>query len=238
MKVLFSICFFLFSIMLSAQDSAPLSVIGQSSLSLKPTRTVISYTVNSGQNSYVAAVEDMTKRVDELAAILTKLQFEEDEIVTSTFSIQEKFLYDRGKRINDGYVATQVLRVAFAQDKKRLLEVLSKTTSGLVNAEVGISFTLDDETKDQVELQLIEQAVRDAKTKAETIAKASGYKITGIKEMDYGSTAMPFPKPQLARMEMLGASADAGGAQVSNFEAADLTFSDSVRVIFWIGPSN
>ncbi|MEM9325911.1 MAG: SIMPL domain-containing protein [Bacteroidota bacterium] len=237
-KLLLPFIFVLCSMQTMAQNQGELAVLGEASIALKPTRTVIQYNVESTQSTYVAAVEDMTKRVDELANILSGMKFKEDEMITSSFRVQEKFAYDRGQRRNDGYTATQTLKVTFPLEKKRLLEVLSKTTSGLVNAGIAVSFTIDEAKREELNLQLIEEAVNDAKSKAETIARAAACKIQGIKEITYGTRPVAYPTPRLARAETLSMSAaDAGGVEVSNFEAADLTFTDSVNVIYLIGPA-
>ncbi len=220
-----------------AQEAPELSVIGQSQISVEPTLTVISYTVRSKQMSYVAAVEDMTRRVDQLVDILKKTGFKTEEIVTSNFMVAEQFAYDRGQRRSDGFAATQALRIEFGVNKKRLLDILTKTTAGTVNAEVGISFTLDEAGKSALALQLIKMAVDDAKKKAEAIAEASGYTVTGIKEISYGSPPVTTPRPMARAETMTLAVSDAGGAQVSNFEAADLVFTDTVSIIYTIGPS-
>lgn len=217
-----------------AQDNRPiLNVKGVASVSVKPTLAVISYNVQTTQSTYVTALEDMTKRIDLLANALKDLRFKDEDIVTSTFQVNKNVYWDNGQQKHKGYTATQTLRVAFDHSKERLLKVLNKTINSQANAEINISFDLDDKRKAELKNELIKAAVRDARQKAELIANEAGYSIDGIREINYSDAPYnPNPGPVAYRMskESLG-SAD---VEMSNMEASSLNFSDQISAVFYL----
>jgi len=221
------------SVELTAQDSiSTLRVRGNSELSVKPTQTVISLTIKSIQPTYAGSVENLINRVDVLTKVLTDIKFKEEEIITSNFSVNENKIYVKGEWKDSGFVALQTLKIQFEQDKKRLLEVLNTTTSSNAAPEISLSFEIDNERKLKLKSELIKLAVRDAKTKADLIANEAGYKIIGIKEINYGLGYSEADELYaVADMENLEVELD---IELSNFEVSNLTFSDFVNVVFII----
>jgi len=63
-----------------AQDSTSiLRVRGNSELTVKPTRTVISLTIKSVNPTYAGSVVELIKRVDILTKVLKDIKFKEDD---------------------------------------------------------------------------------------------------------------------------------------------------------------
>lgn len=212
------------------KDSPVIRVSGKSELTAKPTLTMISFSVKSKGESYEEAVEGLVNRVDKLSSAMLKAKVKEEGLVTSQFNINKNVVYDRGARQDRGFIASQNLTVQFPQSKDRLLEVLNAATRSGAQAEINISFTLDEENKGKVQDELIVLATKDARHKADLMAESSGYQVTGVKEISYQQmTVHPSPMYASRSMEAMDVSAN-----VSNFDVADLSFSDGVNVVYYI----
>ncbi len=223
---------FVFALISAEGQTTPpiLKVEGKSQISVKPTLTEISLDIRAINPTYAGSVEALIKRVDLLTNVLKEIRFRDDEIITSNFRVAKNTVYIRGERKDSGFIATQTLKVQFSQEKKRLLEVLNTATSSRADPEISISFKLDDERKRSLKAELIKLAVSDAKMKAELIAKEAGYEISGVREIQYGlKDSGQDELYSVANAEFLERSLD---VQISNFEAADLTFYDNVKVIY------
>ena len=231
MKHLITLVFISSTFFAVAQDSiSTLRVKGNSELSVKPTITVISLTIKSVKPTYTGSVEDLIKRVDILTESLKNIKFKEDEIITSNFSVNRNRILKDREWIDDGFVAVQTMKVEFEQDKRRLLEVLNTSTSSTADPAISLSFELDNERKLKLKSELIKLAVKDAKSKAELIATEAGYKIVGIKEINYGLGYTGADELYtIADMETLEVDLD---VEISNFEVANLTYSDFVNMVF------
>ncbi len=237
MKSLLFLTLSFFSLQATGQEEPQslLHVSGQAKVAVRPTQTVVSLSIRSSNDTYAGTVEDLIQRVDLLVSELKKLKFEEEEIFTSNFSVNKNFVYDQGERKEKGFTGLQSLTVQFVQDKKRLLKVLTAAAGSKADPEISISFDLDENQKRSLKDELIRQAVIDAQAKAQLIAEQSNHKIAGIKEIKYGIVATNFPDaPVFAFAD--GKQESRLGVEFSNFEAANLTFSDQVQILFFIQP--
>lgn len=235
MKNLLFAASFLISVQMLAQASEPakLSISGTAKISVKPTLTVVSLDIRSSNDSYAGTVEELTRRVDMLVSVLKDIKFPENKIITSNFSVDQTYAYIDGVRKATGFNGVQNLKVQFEQDKKRLLEVLTSVTSSHADPEITVSFDLDAASKEKLKQELMLKAVNDAKSKATLIAEQADYKVSGIKEIQYGLATAQIPVSPGARVFEMASTSD---AQVSNFEVSDLTFSDQVLIVFEIVP--
>lgn len=233
MKLIATLFLILVTFISVAQDSISiLRVRGNSELSVKPTRTVISLSIKSINPTYARSVEELIKRVDILTKVLRDIKFKEEEIITSTFSVNKNRIYTDGEWKDEGFVAVQNMKVQFEQDKKRLLKVLNSATSSKADPEISLSFELDNERKLKLKSELIKLAVKDAKAKAGLIATEAGCEIIGIREINYGvGYSNPDEIYAVADMEYLELELD---VEISNFEVANLTYSDNVNAVFII----
>lgn len=222
----------LLTLTVSAYAQSVLSVEGNASMAVKPTTTTINLNIESKHTSYPGAVQSMIERVDQLTKDLKKLGFEDKDIVTSNFNVNQSRIYVRNQWKDSGFVATQNLIVSFDQDKKKLLEVLNTATKSSSRPSISLSFGLDASKKESVKNELIKLAVSDAKTKADIIAAASGYQITGIKEIRYGElNRSPLPMYEAAASRSFMKTAD---VEIANFEASDLRFNESISIVYTI----
>ncbi len=233
MKYILTTIILLLGYFAQAQQSHPtLNVIGSSELSASPTMTIVSLSIDSKESAYDQSVKNLIRRIDLLTDDLKSIGFSEDQIITSTFSVSENYEYINNSRVKDGFHASQTIKVSFKQDKKRLLEVLNKAVSSSANATIFLSFDIDNERKDRLKKELIKLAVKDAKIKGEIIANESGFKIIGIKEINYtigyGSYNDFIP------ITMQPSVADQLDIKISNFESENLTFRDQVQITFII----
>lgn len=230
--ILLIIIIFAFNSLSRAQDaSSPslLTVQGVSEMSVKPTQTIVSLTIKSEEKTYAGAVKSLIERVNILSTNFKEIEFEEKNIMTSNFQVNKNQININGKWIEEGFIAVQSLKVVFKQDKKRLLEVLNTATSSKANPEIAIAFDLDNISIINTRNELIKAAVKDAKSKAEIIAKEANYQISGIKEINYMNTFY-YPRGRGGLVE----SNMYMDKTISNFEVESLTFSENVSIVFEI----
>jgi len=227
MRYLIITIFLVFSLSGFAQEKTTLSISGSASVSVKPTVTVISLSVSSTQDSYSKAIENLVGRVDQLTKSMMEIGFESKEIITSNFNINKRLKYNQGKQDGELFTAQQQLKVQFKQSKDRLLEVINTATSSQANPELSIAFELDREQKKSLKDKLIKLAIIDARQKADLIAAASGLQVDQIKDISYGPK---YYSPNPVNVSYRELAMDA--VTVSNMEVSNLTFSETVEMVF------
>lgn len=237
MKSMLVIMIMLTSMQVFSQSMLPgvIKVKGSSEISTKPTVAVVTFSIVSHSSSYASTLEDLSNRMEIINKTLKDLKFKEEEIITSSFSVNKEYSYDDGERKENGFTGVQTISVKFPQDKKRLVEVLNKSTSNKANAEVNLGFELDEATKNQVKDKLLEAAIKDARHKADILVKASGYKIIAMQEINYGVVNQGISPQNYAMAEMsFKRSAD---VNFGGMEPQELIFSDTVDVVFLMQPA-
>jgi len=141
-----------------------------------------------------AAAAAMTGVID----ALHKLAIDDKDIATSTVSLNPTFDYtnNAGTPKIRGYQLSNVVTVT-VRDLDKLGDVLDNTIVAGATSVDGISFDVADRAA--AEAQAREAAVKDAKAKADTLAKGVGVSITGVSSMSetvqspifYGGMAAP-----------------------------------------------
>lgn len=218
----------------SQNDTASLKVQGVSKLSVKPTRTVISYQVRSIDMNYAKSVEKLIQRIDLLSSSLVELGFNKDDLVTTNFNVDRNVVFGRGTRKDSGFVALQTLKIDFNQDESRLLEVLNKSVASEADPEITISFEIDSKKQISIQNELIKMAVQDAQKKAELISTTAGYRIIGIKLINYHVVPNRHLDEVFSMVEVMDEEFIDLDIEISNFEASNLTFTDKVDVEYFV----
>lgn len=166
-----------------AKPQGSIYVDATSNLDLQP--DVVEFNVivttkdkSSLENASIANKETSGKVYQALNTMIDKSQG--DYIKTIDYSARPTYYYTNGKQIFDRYEVTNTITV----HTKKITEVgtfIDKSLS-LGATNIGnIDFKLEDQNTYCNELLSV--ATQKAKTKAETVAQASGQKIIGIKEL-------------------------------------------------------
>jgi hypothetical protein len=136
-------------------------------------------------------------------------------------------VYDRQPTQVVGYVAQNQVRVT-VRDVARTGILLDAAVSAGANLAGQVQFGVRDESP--MRRQALEQAVRDARARAEAIATAAGLRVTGVQSLQDESPSGPTAPEFAPRGAML--AADAGPVPV---QPGTLAVTARVRVVYTIG---
>ncbi len=158
--------------------------------------------ISEGKN-LVEVQKENTERFNRVINFLKGQGINEKDIKTENYSINPKYRYDKVTEII-GYTVSQTLIVK-VRDLNKIGAILSGAVENGANNVSGPNFTVEDE---KVYLDKArEKAIKEAREKAEMIAKTAGFrlgKIISINESSY--TPIPI---YMKTLEM-----GAGGAEV------------------------
>ncbi len=165
-----------------------ITVRGTGTESFTPDQIEISMTVETVDKDYSKTTELQEKKISELSAALIEAGFEKKALTTSEYSISPRYdNYQEGrnwKRKFTGYGCTQSMNLRFEQSSEKLNKAINALSSCKSSApQFDISFTVKD--KEKVSDKLLTLAVKDAKHKAEVLAKAAGEELGQLKAIDY-----------------------------------------------------
>jgi hypothetical protein len=203
--------FFVSGMQLALAEESPAAriiVAGEGSIDIAPDMAVLNFSVVrqalTARAALTANSAAMTKVLDAMAV----LDIAKQDLQTSDFSIQPR--YSNPPRQNSGiteapkllgYTVRNAVTVR-VRDISRVGEVLDTSVTLGVNDGGGIRFTNNDPSEAIAEART--QAMKEALSKAETLAKAAGVSVGKVLEIsEQHSSSRPLP---MARMAMYDAA--------------------------------
>jgi uncharacterized protein YggE len=178
-----------------AQDTGPsdtgtavrsVTVTGTATIKAMPDEAVVSLGVQTQAGTAQGALSENAAKMTALIATLTDKGIAKDDIATNYVSIYP--MYGNSGSDITGYQAENDVNVTLHQIAK-VGEVIDDAVKAGANLSNGITFQLSDEN--QGVNQALEDAVANARSKAETLAEAGDAQlgqVTSIQESSGGST--------------------------------------------------
>ena len=218
---------FMFSVKVFAAENLNLiSVSGEGIIETSPDSATISVGVVCRNKDAAKVQNDSAKISADIINSVVALGVERKNIRTGNYNFQQIFRNDNGgKNIFDGYEVTNSVTI-FVDDIKLVGKIIDTSLSHGANKIDSLQFGLRDKKNFQVEA--IKLAIRDAKSKAEIVARELGKNIIGVKNISVSSSSIS--SPRVSKMAMMATS------DMANFEtqieSGSLTCSASVHVEF------
>lgn len=177
----------------AASDHAPalISVRGEGTVEVPPDTAVVTMGIKSEGKT---AREALHKNNHDMESILGKLKSlegidEDKDLQTSNFRLQPKHVYNKNTNINEivGYTVSNDLTVRI-RDIATTGTILDTAVSlGINDVTNGIQFT-NTKNPDDIYTEARKKAVRDAKTKAQTIVGELGVQLGKIYSISEGTS--------------------------------------------------
>lgn len=162
-------------------------VMGSGHISVKPDTTWLRFDVESLHEDYEKAYGAASVGNAGIRNALKELSIDPDSLKTVDFRIRKKFESVRVKNswedVFKGFELHQTLRIELPIDGKMTSQVLFALGKAWPDLGVDISYVRKD--VEQVKLDMLENAVKDAKKKAQIMASALGYTLGDVVSIDY-----------------------------------------------------
>lgn len=162
-------------------------VMGTGHISIKPDTTWLRFSINSLHSDYETAYMAAANGNASLRDALEGIALDPDSLKTVDFKIYKEFDSERVKgkweQVFKGFKLRQTLRIELPIDGRLTSQVLSALGKAWPDLEVDISYVRKD--VEQAKLDMLENAVKDAKKKATVMSTALGYSLGDIVSIDY-----------------------------------------------------
>ena len=212
-----------------------ISVTGTAMSSIEPDLLVITFGMENQEKTAKEALDANSNAMNSVIDAIKAVEITDDEISTSQFNIYPVYdgfedpITKRWTQELRGYQVTNTITVKTAN-----LNLASDIIDGAVTAGANkvdnVSFTLSPETQMKLKDDLIEQAVDNAKTKAEKALSPLNYVIIGVKAVSLSDFAIPTPIP----MYNMAFDGMAKSAPTPIF-SSEQDINTSANVVFLIG---
>ena len=212
-----------------SQTEHTISVTGTAQTTVQPDLLVIEFGVETNGDSAKSALDSNSNLLSNSISNLKSLGISEGDLNTLQFSITPLYDYyqdrDTGRHTSEliGYQVTNILQVK--TDKLDLAaEILDSAVSSGINKVNSVQFTISPQDHMTLKDGLIEDAINNAKSKAENALLPLNQKIIGVQSISLND----FSTPPLMRT-----FADESMFSGTIFSSEN-TLSTSVNVVFLI----
>ena len=184
------------------------TVTGEATVAIAPDAAVIRIGVTSQERTAREASDANAKQMTAVLAAIKDIGIAERDIQTSRLSLQPQYDPNKGGNARlTGFQANNQVTVRI-RDIDKLAAVLDRAIASGANEMSGIEFVVSEQSK--VLDQARDDAIADARRKAELYAKAAGAKLGSVVSI---SEEGPAPQPHPMQAMRAGAVPIAPGEQ-------------------------
>lgn len=170
--------------------STTFDVTGEGKSSAQPDIALVTVGINTNGNSIKEVQDQVNSTINKVSGAIKNLGIDSKDIQTTNYSVNPSYDYQSSPPKITGYSASTNLRIKI-RNLDKANQVIDTATGNGANQVSGISFDIDDKTKPENEAR--QQAVADARNKAEQAAKIAGFRLGRI--VNYSETFGNQPRP-------------------------------------------
>lgn len=179
---------------ISQDRGQPLVVEGQGKVTVVPDVAKVTLGIEESGSSLAAVQKSVNQKSKSLVDSLKKLGIGEKDIKTTSYNVFPDYDYESRPQRITGYRVNITYEVT-VKDFDKINDVVIRATETGVNVVGNISFDVNEETKKKKLDEAREVAVKEAKDKAQSLARAAGVslgKILNISEFPGFAPPPPF----------------------------------------------
>jgi uncharacterized protein YggE len=169
----------------SVTTERTISVSGSGAVDVVPDIARVNFGVSLDDKDPSVAMSQLSVKVNAVLQSLGRIGVIKENIQTTNVSLYPVYSYDKdtGRQTLEGYRASESFSVKGKISS--IGSILTAVTDSGVNEINGISFEASN--TDQLKLDAIKLAMKDARAKADASIDGMGYQITGIKSISIES---------------------------------------------------
>lgn len=217
-----------------------ITVTGLGSIHVVPDVTRIELSLTSIHDNYEDAYVQAKMNSQMLRKIMNEVKLGAELPKTNKLNIEKSTHseYDRNNHyIGEKFIGFELnheVKIDLGMDKKLINLIVRLIGRYLKQAEINIGYTVRDPRPSQ--LRMLERAVKDAKDKAQIMARACGCRLGVVKDIDYSFQEMHI----YSQARSIHEADEAAFCTKDSLDITpdDLTVSDHVRVVWQLLNSN
>lgn len=184
-------------------------VSGEGEVTTTPDRAEINGGVQISESTVASAQDKGNQIISKITQDLIQLGINRDDIKTAGYSLYPNYDFRGGSQRITGYSLNVTLKVTI-KDFKNINTAIDTMTADGANQVGGVTFTLSEEKRLEIENQAREIAINRAKEKANSLSRISGVRLGKI--INIAESTNQAPVPLFARDMAIKTLEAAGGA--------------------------
>jgi uncharacterized protein YggE len=180
--------------MSSSSASAPeITATGRGEVKLAPTYAALMVNIETRANTAVAAASQNAQKVQTVMKALQSAGLSEKDIATAGYNLQQMYDYSSNRQAPEpiGFSANTMIRA-----EVRRLESLGRVIDAAIGAGTtgisGVQYFASN--AEEARRSAMSQAVREARTDADVLARAAGGSLGRLIALNSGGVSQPFSR--------------------------------------------
>ena len=219
-----------------AQSEMPrtISVQGYGVVNVKPDVANINFNLSATNIDFKKAVSELNSKVNSLSKALRKVGVSKSDIHSSNYSINKEFKhnYKTGEKKFLGFKVSHSISLQTKAETKSVNKVFDAIIKSLSDVELNLSFGIKNPEESKSEM--LTNAIKDAKKKAEVMADASELELGDIMSINYHTAPIHYGGGNNRIMLSKRMTMDVTPVMVENFNPADIKQSTTVDIVWAI----
>lgn len=166
----------------SEENLKTISLTGSGSASAQADQAKVNLGVETTSDSANEAIRENAEMMSSIIEALMVLGVNEDDIVTTSYSVYPRYDWTEEGREFKGYTVTNLVQVT-VRNLDIVGDVIDVAADAGANQINGISFELSDAQREELKTNAYIAALTDAKDKGDVIADTLGLSITGVQSV-------------------------------------------------------
>jgi uncharacterized protein YggE len=171
---------------------------GEGKVTAPPDIAIVNLGITVSQEKVLACQDQANKTINKIQEDIKKLGISEKDIKTTTYTLNPTYDWTSGKGRITGYEITINLEVK-VRDFDKINSVIDTATADGANLLGNLQFSIDDPRLKELQGQAREEAIKEAKEKAESLARAGGIKLGRILNIQENVVSPWIPRPYMAK---------------------------------------
>ena len=215
-----------------------ISVTGVATSSVEPDLLTVRFGTETQEKTAQQALASNSELMNKVISALNNAGISEDEISTSSLTIYPVYesYRDESSNYRSELVGYKVSNIISVETKKldSAAAIIDGAVAAGVNRVDSVYFSISPERHTMLKDKLLEDAVTNAKEKAQNALAPLDHKIIGVKSISLSEFAIPYPTPMFQGDFAMAESTMKMAAPTPVF-SSDQDVTTSANVVFLIG---
>lgn len=215
-----------------------INITGTGEAYAKPDLAIVDFSVVNTGTTVDAALTKNTQAMNKVIEYIKSQGVEDKDLKTTSFNIYPQYEYQRvqieiypyppGKRVLTGYEVSQQLQVKI-RDLAKVGNIIQGAASNGANQIGDLQFTIDK--LEDIQKQAREDAINEAKDKANILASQLGVKIVGVVNFSENGYV---PYYQEKRLDTMAVGSPGSPAPSPNIQTGENKITSTVTITYEI----
>jgi len=212
-----------------------LRVVGTGKTTVIPDLGVVNLQIELHRMEFADVASALNERYNTIIRRIEEKGYNRKDVKTSSYQINKHSIYRQGHRIDSGYIGYQVLSIEFENTSGNLSNIIKTFTEGFQDVNARFSFKLSDASIEDARKKMLKLAMRNARDRAEVMAKTENLTLHRIKEINYGIGSQDRPLQYAENTRIMSMSDQNRGSESDpGFEIREVELEDSIEVTWYV----